>query len=405
MEIKIIRKMDYWLGIPICFLLTIIYKLQKIFINKIFIDIEPKRIMFLELSEMGSAILAYPAMEKVLKTYPGAKLYFWIFKRNQDSVHILDLIPKDNVIIMRDRNIFVLLMDTIRNIITIRKQKIDVIFDLGLFSRFTAILSYLSGAKYRTGYYRFSLEGLYKGNLYTHNVKYNPYLHISLNFLFLVESLKFPVRQIPLPKKVLDGSKIFLPKIKTDKKGEKNIFNKLTSISSEFSKKNKIVVVNPGTSKLLPLRQWPIDKYIKLIRLLLNNSYIFVVLIGDEYDFSTIEDMIFKINSKKCINLSGRTNLNDLVDLFNIANLFITHDSGPAHVAALSKVNMIVLFGPETPKLYAPLTENVRILYKKFSCSPCVSAYNYRNSMCDDNKCMQAIKVKEVYDIAMEYLC
>jgi ADP-heptose:LPS heptosyltransferase len=75
----------------------------------------------------------------------------------------------------------------------------------------------------------------------------------------------------------------------------------------------------------------------------------------------------------------------------------VSNDSGPPNFASLTEMPTIVLFGPETPLLYKPLGENVQAVYAGFTCSPCVSAYNHRKSLCTDNKCMQAIKVDEVY--------
>ena len=65
-------------------------------------------------------------------------------------------------------------------------------------------------------------------------------------------------------------------------------------------------------------------------------------------------------------------------------------------MASLTGIRSIVLFGPETPKLYSPLGPNVTALYAHLSCSPCLAAANHRHTVCTDNKCMQAIEVGEV---------
>ena len=74
----------------------------------------------------------------------------------------------------------------------------------------------------------------------------------------------------------------------------------------------------------------------------------------------------------------------------------VTNDSGPAHIAAAANLQTIVLFGPETPKLYGPLG-TARVLYAGLACSPCATAYNHRKTACTDNVCMQAISVDTVY--------
>ena len=74
--------------------------------------ISPKKILFLEFSEMGSAILAYSAMRRAKDLFPQTQLLFWIFKRNTKSVEILDIISKENIITIRDDNFFVLVKDS-----------------------------------------------------------------------------------------------------------------------------------------------------------------------------------------------------------------------------------------------------------------------------------------------------
>jgi len=81
----------------------------------------------------------------------------------------------------------------------------------------------------------------------------------------------------------------------------------------------------------------------------------------------------------------------------------VSNDSGPAHFAAASGLPTIVLFGPETPRLYQPLGRS-RAICAGLACSPCVSAHNHRKTGCTDNVCMQAIGVEEVYAAVSEEL-
>ena len=70
-----------------------------------------------------------------------------------------------------------------------RRKNIDTVLDLELFSRITALLTGLSGADRRVGFHRFHNEGLYRGEMLTHRVAYNPHIHISKNLISLVEAL------------------------------------------------------------------------------------------------------------------------------------------------------------------------------------------------------------------------
>ncbi|MBV8537862.1 MAG: glycosyltransferase family 9 protein, partial [Alphaproteobacteria bacterium] len=65
------------------------------------------------------------------------------------------------------------------------------------------------------------------------------------------------------------------------------------------------------------------------------------------------------------------------------------------HFAAITELPTIVLFGPETPRLYGSLG-NTRALTANLACSPCVSAANHRRTACNDPKCMAAISPEQV---------
>jgi ADP-heptose:LPS heptosyltransferase len=76
----------------------------------------------------------------------------------------------------------------------------------------------------------------------------------------------------------------------------------------------------------------------------------------------------------------------------------VTNDSGPAHFASLTGINVVTLFGPETPHLFAARTPRNMALWAGLSCSPCVNAYNNRQSTCRNNLCMQEITVEQVFN-------
>ena len=76
----------------------------------------------------------------------------------------------------------------------------------------------------------------------------------------------------------------------------------------------------------------------------------------------------------------------------------MTNDSGPAHFATLTPIDVVTLFGPETPALFAARTPRNHVLWSAIACSPCVSAFNNRQSSCRDNVCMQRLTVDQVFD-------
>ena len=112
-----------------------------------------------------------------------------------------------------------------------------------------------------------------------------------------------------------------------------------------------------------------------------------------------------EVGSERLVNFVGCTRtLEDVIQLFHQADLFVTNDSGPAHFASLTGVKWITLFGPETPHLYGPTSPNAVNVFKGLACSPCLTASNHRNSPCTNNVCLQEIQVAEVFEQATRLL-
>ncbi|RYE14240.1 MAG: glycosyltransferase family 9 protein, partial [Sphingobacteriales bacterium] len=116
-----------------------------------------------------------------LQRETSAELFFAIFKDNAKSLEILNTIPQENIFKMNSNNLFALFFSVISFIRWCRKKKITCVIDLELFSRFTALLCFVSGARTRIGFASFHDEGLYRGSLVNFPVRYNSHVHISAN--------------------------------------------------------------------------------------------------------------------------------------------------------------------------------------------------------------------------------
>ena len=103
-------------------------------------------------------------------------------------------------------------------------------------------------------------------------------------------------------------------------------------------------------------------------------------------------------SSPRCVDFTGKTSFRELLALYSVAAIMVTNDSGPAHFASLCRLPTVVLFGPETPRLYSPIGDKHKDLYSNFACSPCVSVYNGKKSPCQENRCLIAITPEAVFE-------
>jgi ADP-heptose:LPS heptosyltransferase len=88
--------------------------------------------------------------------------------------------------------------------------------------------------------------------------------------------------------------------------------------------------------------------------------------------------------------------------VYSESQVLVTNDSGPAHFATLTPIDVITLFGPETPKLFGAPSTRSHVIWAETVCSPCVNAYNNRLLTCRNNLCMQRISVDQVFEKTCE---
>jgi ADP-heptose:LPS heptosyltransferase len=159
----------------------------------------------------------------------------------------------------------------------------------------------------------------------------------------------------------------------------------------------RLLIINPNASKLISIRKWPLECYADLVKRLLEDSSNACILTGVPSEREDAEFIMARVKSDRLVSLTGKTSLRELIELFNMADLLVTNDSGPAHFASLTGIHVMVFFGPETPALYRPLTDRCTVMYSDYACSPCVSAYNQRKSVCTNNRCLTSIPVDDVH--------
>ena len=407
MNLDLIRAIDKWVGIPACFFVSLAHRffdrLKYWHWHKPARDKGSAKMLFIELSEMGSAILAYPAMNYLLRRHPGAELYFLIFEQNRFSVDILNVIPAERILTIDIRSPFHFLLSTVKAVVAMRRARLDMVFDLELFSRFSSLLSSLAGARMRVGYGKYHEEGLYRGSFITHRVLYNPHQHMARNFMALVKSIERK-GEYPLLKEVIVEQDLENPCYRSAEADLKRLKARLADINPVVNEAQHLVLLNPNAGDLLPVRAWPVENYAALSQRIINQFNAVVIVIGLKEASREALQILDHVGSEQCIDFTNKTSFKDLLDLLNLSDVLVTADSGPAHFAGMTAIKNIVLFGPETPVLYAPFGQNTTCLFAGLACSPCLSAYNHRKTSCTDPKCLKTITVDEVFEIISAFL-
>ena len=398
MNVAAMRIVDRWGGVPTCAALTLLRRIGDLFHSRRPVE-KPKRIAAIKLAEQGATVVAYPALAMAAEKVGRENLFFVVFTQNRFIVDLLKIVPPENVIAIRSDNAFQTLFDTVRAVLRMRREKIDATVDCEFFARSTAILSFLSGARIRVGFHAFFGEASYRGDLMTHRITFNATLHASEIFHFLFDAIWCDQRMLPtcdLMRHKSGQMPSFQPEPET-----LNSVDALLMSSLGVEKVPPLILLNANRGDFLPLRSWPPERYVDLAkRLLAEHKNMAVVFTGAPDEEAGAQELVDQVASPRCVNFAGRTSLDELFALYCRAEIMVTNDSGPAHYATLTPIDIITLFGPETPEVFGAINPRSHLIWKDIVCSPCVNAFNDRQSACKSNVCMQRISVSEVFELA-----
>lgn len=389
------RRIDHWVGKPVCWLLTQADRVARL-IPRRKKAAPPARILFIKLEEQGALVVACPAIMRAIDLVGRDNVFFITFDQNAHILDMLNLLPPGNIFSIRSSNPWQVFIDTLRVIARVRRRRIDATVDMEFFARGSAALTYLCGSRVRVGLHAFSAGGPYRGDLMTHKVLYNPYLHTADAYEVLVMALTSDPRETPMLKAEVPATRRQPP---TFTPPEASLVKVRGALEARFGNAlpRPLFVFHPNTGDALRVRKWPKENYVALAETLMrrypDGAILLTGLPSENEDIGWIAQ---QANSRRVHSLSGHLNLADLLTLLSMADLLVTNDSGPAHFSALTPVHLVALYGPETPTLFGPLGTRNRVLHHPVACSPCLTAFNYRLSSCGNNVCVKSITVEEI---------
>jgi ADP-heptose:LPS heptosyltransferase len=164
----------------------------------------------------------------------------------------------------------------------------------------------------------------------------------------------------------------------------------------------KCIVVAPLSNS--PVRDWPLDRYIDLIGMLLAEIECHVVLVGSHDQLTSLSQIChWHAGDRRLVNLGGRIDWSELAGVLRRADLVIANNSGVAHLAAAcGRPTLAIYSGSHQPQEWGPRGENVRAVMSVVSCSPC--GYE-RLELCPyDHRCMKLIEPETIFRDALAML-
>lgn len=362
---------DAKVGPPLCWLRSLFFRKRKSFPKKV------GKILIIKIVGLGSMVLTTPLIRAIRNSHPSAKLYFMTLKGNEDLVKCYRIC--DEVMTVRHNNFLNFAIDSIKNVLLVKKEKIDVIVDAEFFSRYTALFTSLCQSPFLIGFFN---RDMYRGRFFDKRCYFNQYHHIKQNFMELANVFCQPYQDLSITPPIVSTQ------------AQENV-RKMIKENGLFEK--PIIILSPQTSNVTLAidRSWPLENFAEVGRYLLKKGYA-VVITGSANQIERA-----KILCGMCGNdarlFAGKTDIEEFIALIKEAFCIITNDSSPLHIAASQGVPTIAFFGTDTPVLYGYDESIHTTLFKNLPCSPCLSVFNYKKGECEfDSICLKGISSEEV---------
>ena len=340
----------------------------------------PQSILIVKLSALGDVVQTLPMAEALRSQFPRAKID-WLVEEEASDI-LIGHPALDQVFISRrkkwqgdlfKRGEWLRTVRQIRNILRdLRQIRYDWVIDNHGILKSGVCLLGVRGRR-KIGFQK-SPGIADEGNYFFTRERFKP-LNIERHALERYLDL---IRQL--------GVKVDNPDLRFPVPEETR--EKVKTLLRENGLGHPVVVIHPMAK--WPSKQWPAENFSQLIDKLAERE-IGTVLSGSRQDWKDLEGIRKGVSHRtRVLNWAGKTTLRELAALFSLADLVLSTDTGPMHLAAAVKAPLIALFGPTAPWRTGPYGNPGGVFRKSLPCAPCFK------KTCDTMECMTSITVEEV---------
>jgi len=330
-----------------------------------------KKILVINLMYIGDLLFLTPLLRSLRKSFPADHIAMLADEKN---IAVIKYNPNLSEIIAIDKKGYHnKLLNYLRLIADIRKQKFDLVLNLHANERASVIAAF-SGAKKIVG---FSTKGL--GTFFDHVVKERRDIHQVDAYLEVLQSIDHAIVDN-------QGLEMWVDQ-ETDKK-TKNMWHKAFRFPSE-----QIIGINTGGS--WPTKRWTQKGFAELADRLIEAGRRVVFFGGpmDKDDVSDIIKLMKHQNHENLVIFTGKTTLLEMAALVKKCKVLVTGDSGPMHIAVSQQVPVVAIFGPSDANRYAPYRQEGNVITFGCPCQPC------GQHICEiGHICMEKVTVDAVLD-------
>jgi predicted lipopolysaccharide heptosyltransferase III len=332
-------------------------------------------ILLIQLGDIGDVVLTFPCIRALRENFPEAKLIVAV--RDKADELIQDCPWADGVISVNKqrRGLAEQIVYQKGALLRLRRFHFDLAVDMRTGTR-GAILSILSGARQRVGYY--SSDGrLWRNRMFTHLCpdKDIPHQHVAKYYLHLLATYGLTTEHVWPEMHIPDERQQQAESLFRQEKIPLNL---------------PAVIVQPFS--LWRYKEWGIDKYAQLIDWIGSRYRFPVVLTGSPGEKGRASE-IMNMCGKGVYDLVGRTSLGIFSAILKRSRLFIGGDSSGMHISAAVGTPTVIIFGPSSPVSWASQGKQHLMVQKDFPCVPCKQKGCHGSEI---SRCIEELTVEEV---------
>lgn len=331
------------------------------------------RILVVRTDRIGDVVLTTPVLKALRENYPHAHIAMMVSPRTKELIE--DNPYLDEVLVYDREKKDKGLLGFWRFVLALKRKRFDLAIVLHTKNRLN-LITYFASIKRRAGYKNNKF-----GFLLTDKLTDTRHLGIKHEVDYCLDILR------KLGLKINDK----IPYVAVKKKDLDSVGSMLNA--QGIGADNKIAAIHPGSSCIS--KRWLRERFVVLANRLVEDYGLKVILVAEGKEDEAIANEMAHEIRYPVLNLSGKLSLGQLSALLKRCAIFISNDSGPAHIASAVGTPVVSIFGRNqaglSPVRWAPVGRKDTYLHKEVGCSICL-AHNCSIGF----DCLKAITVDDV---------
>jgi heptosyltransferase-2 len=340
-----------------------------------------KRIVVRGTNWVGDAMMTLPALRELRRLFPEA--HITLATRSWAKGLFIDADFLDELQVHEGRGV----RSFFQQVSSWRKGRFDLAI-LFTNSFASALIAALAGIPLRTGY---AADGRIR--LLTHAIdlpEWRSTKHEIFYYLRIVAELEWLFTQ---QQTFLDVQPDASLEVSLSRQDEAHYLLRRQGVVAD----RPVIALCPGSINSRAKR-WPAESYAVLADRCVDSLDAQILLVGSKEELEVSQQIANRMHNKPIV-LTGQTDIAEVVAVLSIADLLITNDTGPAHIAAALGRPTLAIFGPTNPLTTRPFSPLAEIIRHPPECAPCML-----RDCPIDHRCMTAITPDEVFSLARTIL-